>query len=546
MPKSVLRTYSYVIFLSFAAFVLGMAMHKYEYFPYPQTRDVAKAAVVTVKRWFVRPDEVLARQYSYDHEKIPLDRDVDTALLPLKLRGVRLSEHFPVPKAAGGITTIDNSVVVLDRLGNLYLCEPQSGRVDRLPFPPIPNSIKEYLRSALVLLDDSQPVTDLTFRAYDVDYMMHPRRLVVSHEYFDKEHGKSRVAVSIIDLDEKSITPKGPWKTIFMSNPLPLLPEAGGGGRLVALGADRIYLTLGDHLMDAAAQDQNSTFGKIVEITVSTQQYKVLSMGHRNPQGLAVTSTGELLSTEHALKGGDELNLIVEGANYGWPNVTLGTDYTTYTHDWRQDKDAVGEHKGFTPPMFAWVPSIGVSNLIQVRGFHRRWDGDILVGSLKATSLFRLRFEQSRVQYAEQIWIGQRIRDIAQSENGTIVLWTDATELFFISVDQQKLAQNKRLEISTNDPLFDTPCLICHHFGPTSPADPAPSLSNLFQRRIASDNFRYSVALRSKEGAWTEDKLKQFLTDPNAFATGTSMMKNDLHPSKIDAIIKSLKAHNDD
>jgi cytochrome c2 len=541
----IFQRYTLVLIFSVVAFVLGMTTRAYEYFPYPQARHLARAGIVFARQWFARPDQVLSRQYRFDKDEIPLGRNIETALLPLKLQGVRLSEHVPIPKAAGGIATIGNSVVVLDRLANLYLYDPEDGRVKKLPFPPIPNNVREYLRSALVQSDETQPaaLTDYTFRAYDVVYMTRPRRLVVSHEYFDKELGKSRLAVSTIQLGEDSVAPAGSWKTIFLSDPLPRLPTTNGGGKLVASGTDAIYLALGDHYMPAAAQDKNSKFGKIVRINVSTGKFTVLSMGHRNPEGLALTSAGELLETEHGPKGGDELNLIVAGANYGWPRVTLGTDYSTYSYAARRDKDAVGEHKGFTPPLFAWVPSIGVSNLIQIRNFHRRWDGDMLVGSLKATSLFRLRFEKSRVLYAEQIWVGQRIRDVAQMEDGRIVLWTDDAELLLISVDRLGLERSRRLDLARDDPLLGSACMICHHFGPTHPTDPAPSLSNLFKRKIASDNFRYSVALRGKEGVWTEDNLRQFLSAPDVFATGTSMMNNNLHRSEIDAIVESLKAH---
>ena len=74
------------------------------------------------------------------------------------------------------------------------------------------------------------------------------------------------------------------------------------------------------------SQDANSKMGKIFEINLNTRNVKMVSLGHRNPEGLIVTTNGTLLSTEHGPAGGDELNLIVEGANYGWPIVTLGTE----------------------------------------------------------------------------------------------------------------------------------------------------------------------------------------------------------------------------
>src|SRR5262249_18497823 len=132
--------------------------------------------------------------------------------------------------------------------------------------------------------------------------------------------------------------------------------NVGSGAKIVTDGMDKIYLTIGDYFQSAraVAQDPNSTLGKIVEISISTQEVRILSIGHRNPQGLVRTKAGELLSTEQGPAGGDELNLITEGSNYGWPNVTLGTDYGTY--GWKDDA-LVGKHIGFKPPLFAWVPS---------------------------------------------------------------------------------------------------------------------------------------------------------------------------------------------
>jgi cytochrome c2 len=252
---------------------------------------------------------------------------------------------------------------------------------------------------------------------------------------------------------------------------------------------------------------------------------------------LLITDSGEMLSTEHGPAGGDELNLIAEGANYGWPSVTLGTEYGAYS--WR-NSSRVGEHTGYQAPMFAWVPSVGLSNLIQVSGFNARWDGDLLVGTLKATSLFRIRLDKTRVLYVEPIWIGQRIRDIAQMADGTIVLWTDDTQLLTLSVDQDTFERNVRPNKAANSALSDA-CMYCHHFGSTSPSDFAPTLNGLFNRRIASDNFRYSAGLRNKEGVWTEEAIREFLRNPAGFANGTSMPKPNLDEDQFDEVIDALK-----
>jgi glucose/arabinose dehydrogenase len=113
-----------------------------------------------------------------------------------------------------------------------------------------------------------------------------------------------------------------------------------------------------------------------------------VSYGHQNPQGITISANREIFSTEHGPRGGDKLNLIQSGLNYGWSKVSLGTDYPSYSWDANKKQ---GRHDGFEPPIYAWMPSIGISNLIEVNSFANRWNGDFLIASLKAASFYRTR-----------------------------------------------------------------------------------------------------------------------------------------------------------
>jgi cytochrome c2 len=509
-------------------FGLGFTMHKYRHFPYDQLSKMFRRELVRT-RSPVDSSRVLSRQYSFDRRAAAIERDMNTALLPIKIRGIRLSDRYAVPKTAGSIAAVGEGIVILDRLGALHASSP-SGDARRLDFPPLPNNIAAYVAAGHTI--DSK-----RFRAYCVRYLSSSKTLVVSHETFDVAQQGTRMAVSLIDIDEKELRPIGPWHTIFKSDVAPDGPSNASGGALALDGRDKIYLTIGVYDTDLA-QDAKSTFGKVVEISIATQKARILTIGHRNPQGLAMTSSGELWSTEHGPAGGDELNLIEAGANYGWPVVTLGTEYDTYS--W-MDGRHVGRHTGYRLPIFAWVPTIAVSNLVQIENFNERWNGDLLVASLKAQSLFRLRLDGKRVVYSEQIWMGQRIRDIARLDAGAIALWTDDAQLLFLSVDGERLRSNRRIAEPLNDTLARA-CMYCHHVGPTNVGNAAPSLSNLFQRRIGSDNYPYSVGLRSKQGVWTEDALRAFLSEPAKFANGTSMPQPDLSPQAIEEIIGALKS----
>lgn len=508
-------------------FTFGFTVHKFKY------AQVQKLLRRISQRKPPDPSEVLSQQYSRDQEMIPSDRRVDTGLLPAKIKAIRISDHFPIAKTGGAITTIGDVVLVLDRLGNIYSSRIDGEQLEKRAFPPLPNNVEAYLKTPGNVLDGKR------FRAYDIEYLKLSRMLAVSHEYFDVRLGETRLAVSVIRLDDEDIRPIGTWRTVFLSEPEPNGPNEDGAGRLVEEALDKVYLTVGDYMITSpeVSQDPNSSFGKIIEIDIKTGSKRVVSLGHRNPEGLLKTKGGALFSTEHGPKGGDELNSIVQGANYGWPNVSLGTEYASYDF---AGNVKTGDHSGYTLPLFSWLPSIAVSNLIEIHGFDSRWDGDILVGSLKALSLFRLRLNGTRVLYSEPIWIGQRIRDLAQLKDGTIVLWTDDTQLMFVSVDREQLSANERPASQVSERL-NSACMYCHHTGTTTSADPAPTFTGLFSRKIASDNFRYSAGLRNLTGSWDDEKLKTFLAAPDKFANGTSMPNLDLDPASIDKIVQDLK-----
>ena len=105
------------------------------------------------------------------------------------------------------------------------------------------------------------------------------------------------------------------------------------GGRLLLLDANTLLLSLGDHGFSgieggaAYAQDPQAMYGKTLRIDLRTHAISFNTLGHRNPQGLYAAPDGRIWETEHAARGGDELNLLQPGANYGWPLVTYGTDY---------------------------------------------------------------------------------------------------------------------------------------------------------------------------------------------------------------------------
>jgi glucose/arabinose dehydrogenase len=150
---------------------------------------------------------------------------------------------------------------------------------------------------------------------------------------------------------------------------------------------------------------------------------EIWSYGHRNPQALAIhPQTGDVWATEHGPQGGDELNLIRKGLNYGWPVIGFGVNYRT----------GLAIHSGtiragMEQPAHVWVPSIGVSGMqIYTGDKFPEWKGSILVGALVGEQLVRLTLDGQRVELAEVLLRRQgRIRDVRQGPDGFIYLAID-------------------------------------------------------------------------------------------------------------------------
>jgi glucose/arabinose dehydrogenase len=225
------------------------------------------------------------------------------------------------------------------------------------------------------------------------------------------------------------------WQTVFDAEPCAPVKATGvrfagtgAGGRMVRMSPDEVLLTVGDHEFDGTkytpAQDSASSFGKTILVNTATREARRFTAGHRNPQGLLRARDGRIWSTEHGPKGGDELNVLRDGGNYGWPLATYGAQYGEYA--WPLAPSSAQE-RAFERPMYAWVPSIGISQLIQVEGRKfTPWAGDLLVSSLRASSLFRVRVDGDRIAFAEQIRLDVgRIRDLAEHPDGTIALLSE-------------------------------------------------------------------------------------------------------------------------
>ena len=225
------------------------------------------------------------------------------------------------------------------------------------------------------------------------------------------------------------------FETIFTA--FPAGQAARHFGSRMVFGPDgKLYVTIGDRGRRPDAQDLSRHPGSVLRLeddgTVPTDnpfvgrpgaRPEIWSWGHRNPQGLAVDRrTGRLWSHEHGPRGGDEVNVIERGANYGWPVVTYGRNYsgTRIT-----DETA---RPGMVQPRTWWTPSIAPSGLAFYDGDRfPKWRGDLFVGALRAETLVRLALDGNRVTDEERLLedFDNRVRDVRAGPDGYIYLLLD-------------------------------------------------------------------------------------------------------------------------
>lgn len=221
------------------------------------------------------------------------------------------------------------------------------------------------------------------------------------------------------------------------------------GSRLVFRADKTLYVTLGERQRGSPAQDLSTSLGKVIRINRDGSvpagnpalgggaRPEIWSYGHRNPQGAALDpADGSLWTNEHGPQGGDELNHIQAGGNYGWPLVSYGCNYG----------DPVGEAcrigggvhgAAYVEPVSYWVPvSIAPAGLLFYSGrVFPQWQGDVFLGALAGQALWRVRLSGGREVSRERLFaeLGERIRDVREGPEGWLYLLTDSGKLIRVS-----------------------------------------------------------------------------------------------------------------
>lgn len=487
----------------------------------------------------------------------PSELEKDVAVLEttfVQLRGKVLRPPGVNWINGGALTERGRRLIIMHRTGRLFQTNGEVvARLDNIQTPD--NGLKAY--EAFAASPDGQAYTHVPERVRfnDIEWVAGARTgLATSYTFFDPDrlcYG-TRVAfvplAADVELDAADIAPED-WKVVFETTPcLPLntgRPAIEGlmaGGRMDFAAPSTLYLGSGDyhldgiHTRDVGIQSEDTSYGKVIAIDLATGDNRVMSRGHRNLQGMALDGTGQLWVTEHGIRGGDELNLIREGGNYGWPETTLGTLYSGQPVPGM----SYGRHDVGTAPVYAWLPSAGVSALMHIDGIDPAWDGDLLAGSLSSgtfgRSLWRIRTEGDRVVFIERIRVGHRIRYLEQFGD-RIAVWLDSNDLVLFEATRRPdaLQEIRDLVAKLVEPgiandvttVFAT-CNECHSYAENEHLA-GPSLNGVVGRVVASTGFPdYSDSLSSLSGRWDRERLTAYLVNPEAVAPGTSMPTSGL------------------
>jgi len=314
----------------------------------------------------------------------------------------------------------DGRILVTERPGRMRLVT-QNGQLS----PPLANVPKVFAVSQGGLLD---VIPDRGFAQNRTIYF----------SYAEPFNGGGRTALARARLDDSEAPRLTDVKVIYRQyGP----PSHGNhfGSRIVQAMDGTLFVTNGEHFTDRdMAQTLDNDLGKIVRITTDGTappdnpfankpgaRPEVWSYGHRNPQGLALNpADGKLWEQEHGARGGDEINIIQKGHNYGWPRVSYGVNY---------DGTPVGTGKtkmeGVDDPRWHWTPSIAPSGMAFYTGdLFPTWKGSLFNGALKSQLLSRLELKGDAVVKEERLLqaLNERIRDVRQGPEGALYLLTDS------------------------------------------------------------------------------------------------------------------------
>ncbi|HEY4367122.1 MAG TPA: PQQ-dependent sugar dehydrogenase [Steroidobacteraceae bacterium] len=259
--------------------------------------------------------------------------------------------------------------------------------------------------------------------------------------------GTSGLAVARATLDEQSKSLKDVKVIYAVQSDAPVSQSAQQGGRIALAKDGTLFVTIGDRSTRGPwlkAQDMTTALGKIIHITADGTPApgnpflhtpgvlpEIWSSGHRNQQGIAFDASGQLWEVEHGPQGGDELNSIHPGKNYGWPVIVHGIDYTG-----KPIGAGITAKAGLEQPQYYWDPVIAPSGLAFYSGkLIPQWNGSVLISALRGQQISRLTLHNGKVVAEEPLFsdANVRFRDVRVDREGAVIVLTENGKLLKIT-----------------------------------------------------------------------------------------------------------------
>lgn len=566
--KSILFALLFLLFFGY-----GFSVGFYKVFPFKQA--------LSVKHYLELSFGKFESQAVENSEAVNI---YNTSLNRLLIKKVQIPRYTG---GGGGILNIKNTLYIISNKGNIIAYDLENYSKIETNTDDVPMNFGGLIQSGHPYNNDFRLNWFRVNGVYAEESESENHILFISHNAYDEDKDCITHNVSRIELKPEAtgITQNDKWNTIFTASPCidpvpdkwqAASPYSGhiSGGKIVEYDRNRLLVSIGDYNLhgidgvDEYAMDPSNPYGKFILMDKQTGSWSIFAVGSRNASGLFIEKDGTIWSSENGPEGGDELNIIEKGNNYGWPKESLGL---WYKHEFDLPGESKrGTHDDYTKPVFSWIPSVAPSNLIKIEGDKfEHWKGDLLLGTMRDQSLHRLRLdEDNRILYDERIKIGHRIRDITTLPDDKIALVTDDGFLIIIddggpvfqeissdasrrmanlnNFDQFNIAiEDSAMNVFENSSraIYQQNCATCHNLDQSNQI--GPHLDNLFNRMVGGlDNFNYSRTLKTDNRKWNTRLLQSFLEDPNNEFSGTSMPEVNLSASEVDSVIQFLKARN--
>jgi glucose/arabinose dehydrogenase len=296
------------------------------------------------------------------------------------------------------------------------------------------NLSNKKLTKLASLISANRRVNDSRFAINDIAVLSQSQsaaNLLISYPRLGLQRDCVEVVVENVNYDR--INQKiNRVKTWLVTKPcVPISAVQHTSGRFAVIDSKSAYVTIGDlGYTQISNRKKRGDLGSIFK--VSSTSVSKFSQGHRNAQGILLYNGKDLLAAEHGPRGGDELNLIKAGSDYGWPFVTYGQPYGSGDYV-RPTK--TGTHAGFVEPLKYWVPSIAPTELVQLpKSGWGDWSNQLVLGTLREQVLvFMAIDERFTVTNTVNVDIGERIRDLEVLSTGELVATTDSGQLLVIN-----------------------------------------------------------------------------------------------------------------